>query len=40
LWSLLLLVACETNAPEKGAAFDNDGDGHLAETTATTTTPR
>ena len=29
LWSLLLLVACETNAPEKGASFDHDGDGHL-----------
>ena len=29
LWSLLLLVACETRAPDKGAAVDNDGDGHL-----------
>ena len=28
LWSLILLVACETGAPEKGAA-DADGDGHL-----------
>jgi hypothetical protein len=31
LWSLLLLVACETNAPEKGAGVDVDGDGHLAD---------
>jgi hypothetical protein len=30
LWSLLLLVACETNAPEKGAPVDADGDGHRA----------
>jgi hypothetical protein len=40
LWSLILLVACETSAPDKGAAVDADGDGHLATADCDDADPR